>query len=103
MTPDSAIVITDNGVGMSSETVRTAWMNPATPSKAIARAKNPRTELGRVLQGEKGIGRFAAFKLGRHVSLFTRAVGSPEETTLLVDIGGLDGDSEGTHQMRLLP
>jgi len=97
--PDSAIVITDNGSGMSSTIVRTTWMNPATPSKAIAKAKKPTTALGRVLQGEKGIGRFAAFRLGRQVSLITRASGSPEETTLLVDIGGLDEGSDGSQQI----
>ncbi len=28
--PSASIVITDNGVGMTEELVRTAWMNPAT-------------------------------------------------------------------------
>jgi len=90
----SSIVITDNGTGMSTGTVRTAWMNPATPTKAIAKAGSPRTRRGRVLQGEKGIGRFATFKLGNQVTLTTRAVGEPVETTLLVDISGLDESPE---------
>lgn len=95
----SAIVITDNGSGMDAEVVSTVWMNPATPSKAITKAKTPKTQLGRVLQGEKGIGRFATFKLGRQVCLTTRATGSPQETTLLVDIEGLDRGSESSQQI----
>jgi signal transduction histidine kinase len=90
----SAIAITDNGTGMTEEVVRTAWMNPATPSKAITKARTPKTPLGRVLQGEKGIGRFATFKLGNQVSLVTRAIDTATETTLLVDISGLDESPE---------
>ena len=39
--------------------------NPATPDKLKRKAKNPKTQKGRILQGEKGIGRFAIFKLGK--------------------------------------
>lgn len=93
--PGSTIVITDNGSGMAEDTVRTAWMSPATPSKALTKKASPTTLLGRVLQGEKGIGRFATFKLGNKLSLVTRAEGDAEETTLLVDIAELD-ESEST-------
>jgi signal transduction histidine kinase len=87
--PQSAIVITDNGTGMSQALVRTTWMNPATPSKAITKRAKPTTDLGRVLQGEKGIGRFASFKLGGRLTLTTRGLESEAETTLLVDIQDL--------------
>lgn len=90
--PGSTIVITDNGTGMSEDIIKTAWMNPATPSKAVRKRQRPKTALGRVLQGEKGIGRFATFKIGSEVTLVSRVEGSPEETTLLVDISGLDED-----------
>lgn len=96
--PNSSIVIRDNGVGMSEETVRSAWMNPATPSKSILKSKTPVTLRGRVLQGEKGIGRFATFKLGNQVELATRAAGAAVETTLLVDISGLDEGSDSADQ-----
>ncbi|QIG40066.1 ATP-binding protein [Microbacterium sp. 4R-513] len=95
---DSAIVILDNGSGMTEHVVRTAWMNPATPSKSIEKAKNPVTPRGRVLQGEKGIGRFATFKLGNQVSLVTRPAGENSETTLLVDISSIDEGSESESQ-----
>lgn len=91
--PNASIVITDNGIGMTEELVRTAWMNPATPSKKLVKINEPKTTLGRVLQGEKGIGRFATFKLGSEVTLVTRASGKPRETTLVVDISVLDEES----------
>lgn len=93
--PDASIVITDNGVGMTDELVRTAWMNPATPSKKLRKESEPKTVLGRVLQGEKGIGRFATFKLGSEVTLVTRASNKSNETTLVVDISALDEESGG--------
>jgi signal transduction histidine kinase len=88
--PGATIAITDNGVGMTEQLVRTAWMNPATPSKALRKRDEPKTTLGRVLQGEKGIGRFATFKLGSEVTLVSRARGNRDETTLVVDISMLD-------------
>lgn len=97
--PESAVVITDNGTGMTEEVVRTAWMNPATPSKAIAKDAVARTPRGRVLQGEKGIGRFATFKLGTQVSVVTRAESTPTEITLLVDISGLDENAEDSRRL----
>jgi signal transduction histidine kinase len=91
---DSAIVITDNGSGMPRSVIGGVWMNPATPSKAITKLASPRTQLGRVLQGEKGIGRFATFKLGNDLALASRVGGEPLETTLLVDISILDDEAE---------
>jgi signal transduction histidine kinase len=98
VTPGSAIVITDNGTGMSESVVRTAWMNPATPSKAIRKTDKPRTPRGRFLQGEKGIGRFATFKLGNQVSVVTRETNAPSETTLVVDISNMDEGGGGKSQ-----
>ena len=92
-TATSSIVITDNGIGMSEETVRGAWMNPATPSKRDRKREQGKTPRGRVMQGEKGIGRFASFKLGSIVQLTTRGTGETEEVSLLVDLTELDNDS----------
>jgi signal transduction histidine kinase len=92
-TQESAIVITDNGTGMTPAVIRNAWMNPATPSKALSKRDQPRTPAGRILQGEKGIGRFATFKLGSQVLLTTRSESASKESTLLVDISQLDDDS----------
>jgi signal transduction histidine kinase len=94
--PDSSIVITDDGFGMTPEVVRDTWMSPATPSKAQAKRVHPRTPLGRAIQGEQGIGRFATFKLGNQLSVVSRARGVSRETTLLIDISQLDDSGTGS-------
>lgn len=91
---NSQIVITDNGSGMNGNVIRSAWMNPATPSKAATKVKNPVTPLGRAIQGEKGIGRFATFKLGTEVLLVSRAIDESVESTLFVDISDLNESSD---------
>lgn len=93
--PYSSIVITDNGTGMTEQVVRGAWMNPATPSKLDRKRMQGRTPGGRVMQGEKGIGRFASFKLGSVVMLTTRGIGEPGEVSLAVDLSELDHVPDG--------
>ena len=72
LTPNAKIVIEDDGCGMSAEILRRHWLNPATPDKLKRKAENPVTQKGRILQGEKGIGRFAIFKLGKKITITTR-------------------------------
>jgi signal transduction histidine kinase len=84
--PASSIVITDNGTGMGADTLRRAWMSPATPEKLRRKIKKPVTPKGRILQGEKGIGRFAVFKLGSSLKLKTRSMDSDVESCLQLDI-----------------
>lgn len=98
---ESCIVITDDGFGMPADVVRDTWMSPATPSKARAKRAHPRTPLGRAIQGEKGIGRFATFKLGNQLSVVSRAVGDSQETTLLIDISQLDDTGSGAAAERM--
>jgi signal transduction histidine kinase len=67
------IVIEDNGLGMTEQVIRNAWMNPATPHKRRSDSSERTTPVkGRIVQGEKGIGRFAALKLGKKVQIITR-------------------------------
>lgn len=97
--PDSSIIITDNGTGMTLDVVRDHWLSPATSIKAKQkRQKNGATTTGgRVIQGEKGIGRFAMFKLGSRVQLVTRAAGQDQEVVTNIDISFLDeGDGIGS-------
>lgn len=54
------IVVTDKGHGMSLSTITDVWLVPATSDK-LERKMSPE---GRVLQGRKGIGRYAAGILG---------------------------------------
>lgn len=67
------IEIEDDGDGMSFTTIKDSWMNPASPDKYYKRKKKKDiTKKGRIIQGEKGIGRYAVYKLGYTVEIFTK-------------------------------
>ena len=73
------IEIEDDGIGMTLDIIKNVWLRPATPSKLDKkRNKQNKTEKGRIIQGEKGIGRFAIHKIGEKIELFTKAVGNDE-------------------------
>jgi signal transduction histidine kinase len=74
-----SIVIEDAGTGMDYETVTNVWLEPGTDYRGMQRGAGVRTErYKRLPLGEKGVGRFAAHKLGHHVTLITRKQGHPE-------------------------
>jgi signal transduction histidine kinase len=78
------IVVEDRGVGMDARTVSEVWLEPGTDYRIREKRKErPTQRYRRVPIGEKGIGRFAAHKLGSAVRLITRKVGCPE---VLVEI-----------------
>ena len=67
------LVISDNGVGMSDQVIRSSWMRISTTDKA----DNPVSPLfGRPRAGKKGIGRFAVQRLGERLELETKPRGS---------------------------
>lgn len=70
--PDSKIIIEDDGNGMDEQIIEKHWLNPATPEKKKRKKLIETTDKGRILQGEKGIGRFAIFKLGKKIRIYTR-------------------------------
>lgn len=75
ITNESKIIITDNGCGMSKDVIKNIWMSPATPNKYASNDKPLvviKGERTRIVQGEKGIGRFALLKLGKKVEIITR-------------------------------
>lgn len=73
------IVVEDSGSGMDFETVTNVWLEPGTDYRAQQRENYQRTPVyGRFPLGEKGVGRFAAHKLGKQVKLITRKKNSPE-------------------------
>jgi signal transduction histidine kinase len=73
------IVISDGGHGMSRDTVINKWLVPSTSDKLL-RGKSPK---GRVMQGRKGIGRYAASILGQDLLLET--IAESEETVVYVE------------------
>ncbi len=68
----SKIIIEDDGCGMNAEILKKHWLNPATPDKLKRKKEKETTDKGRIMQGEKGIGRFAIFKLGKNIKIVTR-------------------------------
>ena len=87
---EARLTLTDNGKGMSETAIKEHWLNPATPGKEEQKRQNPITKLGRVVQGEKGIGRFAIFKLGSTATIITRSHGCDEEFVIEYDLSFLD-------------
>jgi len=91
---DSIIEIEDDGIGMSLDTIKASWINPASPFKYLLKQEGKeKTKRGRVIQGEKGIGRFAGYKLGATIELFTRAQSTnAKEVYLKSDLSGYDAE-----------
>lgn len=65
---DSNIRFTDNGMGMDEKEIRAGWLTIGSGQKR----RKKRTNSGRRVLGEKGIGRFAALRLGRDITIVTR-------------------------------
>ena len=83
------VVVEDDGDGMTIKTVLGAWFEPGTVAKRVRKS----SDRGRVYQGAKGIGRFAAARLAELLFMETVARGDNEGTVALVDWGDFDEDS----------
>jgi signal transduction histidine kinase len=91
--PTAHIVVEDDGTGMTAELITNHWVNPATPVKRLGKRNDQRiTPSGRIIQGEKGIGRFALLKLGRDVRMTTRPAGSVDENVVELKLARFDED-----------
>ena len=95
----SRIVVRDDGTGMTFETVRSRWMNPAAPQKHLEKRRGDGRTPGknRVIQGEKGIGRFAVLKLGKLITVTTRTPNDDFETVVKFDFTRFDDDFVSEH------
>ena len=82
---DSKIIIEDNGCGMDLDIIKKSWMDPATPNKRTKDGEESKTtpKKHRIIQGEKGIGRFAVLKLGRNIKIITRP--EKQSTEFVID------------------
>jgi signal transduction histidine kinase len=65
---DGEIEIRDDGLGLSRSEFQRVWMRAGYSEKA----GQPLPETGRIQVGEKGIGRFAADRLGAHLEVITK-------------------------------
>lgn len=86
------ISIRDDGCGMDIHNLLHAWMEPAASSKRRQKGGRTKSTLGRVQLGEKGVGRFAADKIGAELELVTRCAGAEEELVLKVSWHHFDHD-----------
>lgn len=75
------IVIEDDGIGMTRDTVINHWMVPST----INKQKNQKSPSGRIVQGKKGVGRYSASILGSELLLETVSRQTGEKTSVYVD------------------
>jgi signal transduction histidine kinase len=82
--PDGQVLVQDHGHGMSYDDVVNRWFEPATDEK-VKRQNSPG---GRRLLGAKGIGRFAASRLGSKTTLSTISktkAGKFDRVTVTID------------------
>lgn len=84
---NSKIIVEDDGNGMNQHIIEKHWLNPATPEKKKRKGIKETTDKGRILQGEKGIGRFAIFKLGKKINIYTRRQVWDEEEDRFIEEG----------------
>ena len=85
----TAVSIADNGIGMSLDTVLTAWLEPGT----IMKKRGKQSPSGRIYQGAKGVGRFAAARLAGSLFMETKQEGKPNGVSVLLDWGCFNDDS----------
>ncbi len=74
------IVISDHGHGMSRDDIINKWLVPSTEDKR----KRDKSPSGRILQGSKGVGRYAATILGNNLLLETVTT-KGEKTTVYTE------------------
>lgn len=86
------IEIVDDGHGMDLDTLLGGWMEPAASTKADAASHV--TSRGRRVLGEKGVGRFAADKLGKTLELISLRKGTNGEVRAEFDWDRFDTDGQ---------
>lgn len=76
---EPSITVTDDGSGMTLETIQHIWMVPGNNHRQKQREERHRTPIhNRLPVGEKGIGRFAAHKLGDRIQVITKSQNDEE-------------------------
>lgn len=92
------IQVLDNGCGMSLDTVKNSWMEPATDSKL----NNKISRGGRRVLGEKGIGRFAASRLSSMLELVSKREDEKVETFAVFDWSQFDDEQKFLDEVEIL-
>lgn len=71
---DGKILVKDDGSGMNLDILKEGWMEPAT----ILKKQKQKTDKGRRILGEKGVGRFASAKLSKKLKIITKELEGKE-------------------------
>lgn len=71
----SKLIIKDTGIGMSESDIVDKWLNIAYSEK-----KTVKEGYGRILAGNKGVGRFSCDRLGRFLTIYTRKKGDDDKS-----------------------
>lgn len=90
------IEVWDDGHGMDVATLQRSWLDIATDTKR----RRPRSDGGRRVLGEKGIGRLAAARLGHEMMLVTRMTNA-DEVKLLIDWTDFDREDAYLDQIEV--
>ncbi len=113
------IVVEDNGIGMTKEVIEKGWLRPASTIKTnikekLKRERQKAMESGtlgaydslvaqlkkeyknRIPLGEKGVGRFATHRLGKHLIIKTKVADLDYEYLLRIDWEKFDQISDKT-------
>lgn len=91
---DGVIVVEDDGCGMTLDTVVNVWLEPGTDNRGVQRKEGRRSKkFKRLPLGEKGIGRFAAHKLGDEIKVVTKAKGD-QEVVIKIDWREFDSPNQ---------
>ena len=80
--PDATgyVAVTDDGEGMSLETIQSGWLIVSNSAKRRLKATGDLRKQDRTPLGDKGLGRLASQRLGNNVEVFTTAKGTSTET-----------------------
>ena len=97
---EATITVEDDGSGMSFMDIQEKWLVLATDSKRGTEHRQRSPLFNRLPLGEKGVGRVAAFKLGKRLTLVTRKRGE-RECALEIDLGELIKQGEFLDQLRV--
>lgn len=101
---EASLEIRDNGHGMSRAILLGPWLEPATDHKAASgtgASAGVRSPKGRRRLGSKGVGRFAAQRLGRHLTLVTRTEDDEHELVAEFDWSRLDRADRYLDELRI--
>lgn len=78
--PNSKLIISDLGSGMSAFDIENKWLNIAYSEKKVKRE-----EYGRILAGNKGVGRFSCDRLGEYLTIYTKTIEEDFYLKLFID------------------